>query len=403
MMAADILKPVLLLLAGYLIGSLSPAYILGRLFRGQDIRLLGNRNAGAVNAAKCLGLWPGVLTAVIDLTKGLAALALASSLGQPFMHLAGCAAVLGHVFPFYLRFRGGQGKATSIGLALYYLVQFYARGWLPWTTLPLLAFITLALAFITRKGEMVALLVIPLLCLLAEIFIPALLFRSYLLSLLVYILLRDILNLLRQDSFKLVRNKTENVIGWRLFLRPLAVLFIPILYFAGEKTALLLIGSVTLLFLVLDLVRLASRRVNVFFFESIKAVFKAKEYKKFSSMTIFLMAVFLTVLLVEKKLAALAVLFLVFGDFFSKILGLSFGRTKVFQKTLEGSLAHLCACLAAAYFFTRIEPVALPVWLAGAAAASAAEVLPLGVDDNFSVALISAAVMSAVSFFLGLH
>ena len=395
----DILKPVLVLLAGYLIGSISPSYFLGRLLRGRDIRNLGNRNAGTVNTYKSLGLWPAVLTAVFDLAKGLAALALAHPLGQPFMHLAGCAAIAGHIFPFYLRFRGGQGVATTVGLVLYYLALFYARGWLPWHTLPLLAFLTLALTFISRKGEVVALLVIPLLSLLVEIWVPSHLYRSFLLSLLAYILLREVLNLIREKYFKQIPEKTEAVIGGRLLLRPLAVLFIFILYLNGEKTVLLLIGSIALLFIVLDLVRLTSRRVNVFFFESIKAVFKPKEYKEFSSMTIFLIAVFLTFLLAEKKLAALAVLFLIFGDFFSKILGLTFGRTRIFQKTLEGSLAHFSACLAAAYFFTRIEPVALPVWLAGAAAASAAEALPLGLDDNFSVALISAAVMSAIRLF----
>jgi len=399
MMAMDILKPVLVLLAGYLIGSISPSYFLGRLLRGRDIRNLGNRNAGTVNTYKSLGLWPAVLTAVFDLAKGLAALALAHPLGQPFMHLAGCAAIAGHIFPFYLRFRGGQGVATTVGLVLYYLALFYARGWLPWHTLPLLAFLTLALTFISRKGEVVALLVIPLLSLLVEIWVPSHLYRSFLLSLLAYILLREVLNLIREKYFKQIPEKTEAVIGGRLLLRPLAVLFIFILYLNGEKTVLLLIGSIALLFIVLDLVRLTSRRVNVFFFESIKAVFKPKEYKEFSSMTIFLIAVFLTFLLAEKKLAALAVLFLIFGDFFSKILGLTFGRTRIFQKTLEGSLAHFSACLAAAYFFTRIEPVALPVWLAGAAAASAAEALPLGLDDNFSVALISAAVMSAIRLF----
>jgi glycerol-3-phosphate acyltransferase PlsY len=399
MMAMDILKPVLVLLAAYLIGSISPSHFLGRLLRGRDIRNLGNRNAGTVNTYKSLGLWPAVLTAVFDVGKGLAALVLARPLGQPFMHLAGCAAIVGHVFPFYLRFRGGQGVATTVGLVLYYLVNFYIRGWLPWHTLPLLAFLTLALAFISRKGEVVALLVIPLLSLLVEIWVPSSLYRSFLLSLLVYILLRDILNLIREKYFKQIQGKTETAIGWRLLLRPLAVLFIIILYLSGEKTVLLLIGSIALLFIVLDLVRLTSRRVNVFFFESVKAVFKAKEYKKFSSMTIFLISVFLTVLLVEKKLASLAVLFLIFGDFFSKVLGMTFGRTRIFQKTLEGSLAHFSACLAAAYFFTRIEPVALPVWLAGAAAAAAAEALPLGLDDNFSVALISAAVMSAIQLF----
>lgn len=395
----EVLKPVLVLLAGYLIGSISPSYFLGRLLGGRDIRNLGNRNAGTVNTYKFLGLWPAILTAVFDVGKGLAALALARHLGQPFMHLAGCAAIVGHIFPFYLRFRGGQGVATTVGLVLYYLALFYARGWLPWHTLPLLAFLTLALTFISRKSEVVALLVIPLLSLLVEIWVPSHLYRSFLLSLLAYILLRNVLNLIRENYFKQIPDKTEAAIGWRLLLRPLAVLFIFILYLNGEKTVLLLIGSIALLFIVLDLVRLISRRVNVFFFESLKAVFKPKEYKKFSSMTIFLISVFLTILLVEKKLAALAVLFLIFGDFFSKILGLTFGRTRIFQKTLEGSLAHFSACLAAAYFFTRIEPVALPVWLAGAAAASAAEALPLGLDDNFSVALISAAVMSAIRLF----
>jgi glycerol-3-phosphate acyltransferase PlsY len=401
MMAADLLKTSLLLLAGYLIGSISPSYLLGRVLRRQDIRRLGNGNAGTVNTYKSLGLWPAVLTAVFDLAKGLAAMGLAYKFGQPplFIHLAGWAAILGHIFPFYLRFRGGQGVATTVGLLLYYLILFYVRGWLPWHTLPLLAFLSLSFAYICRKGEVMALVVIPLLSLLVALFVPRLLYQSFLLSLLAYILLRDILNLNREKYFRQIPAKTEAIIGWRLYLRPLAALFVLILYLAGEKTALLFIGSIALLFLILDLTRLSSRRVNAFFFESIKDVFKAKEHKKFSSITIFLMAVFLTVLLVQKKLAALAVLFLIFGDFFSKIFGLTFGRTRIFHKTLEGSLAHLAACLASAYMFTHFVPVAWPVWLTGAATATAAEVLPLGVDDNFSVALLSAAVMSAFQLF----
>lgn len=58
---------------GYFLGSLSPSYILGRVLRGIDIREHGDGNAGTVNAVKVLGLLPGILTGLVDISKGIAA------------------------------------------------------------------------------------------------------------------------------------------------------------------------------------------------------------------------------------------------------------------------------------------------------------------------------------------
>ena len=107
-------------LAGYLMGSFNLAFFLGKA-RGFDIRSHGSNNAGASNAAVTMGLKFGVAVAVVDILKSCAAALLAGIL-FPRLPLAaavaGVAAVLGHIFPFYLRFKGGKGFASFMGLAL---------------------------------------------------------------------------------------------------------------------------------------------------------------------------------------------------------------------------------------------------------------------------------------------
>lgn len=91
---------------GYLIGSISPAYILGKLLRSIDIRQHGDGNAGGMNVYYVLGLKPAVITAIFDLSKGLISMCIASILGtsQIYTHLTGLAAIARHVFPFYFVF-----------------------------------------------------------------------------------------------------------------------------------------------------------------------------------------------------------------------------------------------------------------------------------------------------------
>ena len=391
----DILHWPLALLTGYLIGSISPAYFLGRILKKIDIREHGTKNAGTMNVYHLLGLGPAVVTAIFDVSKGLLAMFLAWLLGAPplLIHLTGFAAILGHAFPFYLRFRGGRGVATATAIMIYYLVVFYQRQWLPWQSLPLLAFCVFSFTHISKKGEIVSAVVLPMISILVLVFSPPQKYQLFILSVIAYILLIDILNILRFKLLSLPLDKVKMEINWRLYLRPLAVLLIINYLRTDKKQALTLIGSVALFFLALDLIRLFSKKINVFFFKKVKELYKTKEYKKFSSITLFLFASFLSVLLFDKSIAVLAVSYLIFGDFFSKFFGIYFGRTRIFEKTFEGSLAHFNACLISGYIFLHFVSVPIPAYLTGVFVASLSEVLPLGVNDNFSVALLSASSM----------
>ncbi len=106
--------------AAYLLGSSNMAYWLSRL-RKVDIRTQGSGNLGASNATVLLGWGAGVIVAAHDIAKGLFAVLLAKLVFPELEYAgaaAGVAAVLGHIFPFYLRFRGGKGLASFLGMTL---------------------------------------------------------------------------------------------------------------------------------------------------------------------------------------------------------------------------------------------------------------------------------------------
>jgi acyl phosphate:glycerol-3-phosphate acyltransferase len=117
------LKLILIAALSYLLGSIPFGYLLVRVFRGEDVRQSGSGNIGATNVSRRSPAL-GALTLVLDALKGTAAVGLAYRLSdgladnaRPFQILAGAAffAVLGHVFPVWLKFRGGKGVATGLG------------------------------------------------------------------------------------------------------------------------------------------------------------------------------------------------------------------------------------------------------------------------------------------------
>ena len=107
------------LAAAYLIGSIPFAFLLARA-RGVDLRTVGSGNIGATNAARALGMRWGAVALLLDAAKGTAAVALGARLGlaEPALVPVAAAAVLGHVFPCFLGFKGGKGVATAAGAFL---------------------------------------------------------------------------------------------------------------------------------------------------------------------------------------------------------------------------------------------------------------------------------------------
>lgn len=132
---------------GYLLGSTPFGLILTRLGGMGDVRKIGSGNIGATNVLRTGNKKLAALTLLGDLLKGTLAVVIAAQWGNDAANLAGMGAFLGHLFPLWLKFKGGKGVATYIGV----LLGLY------WPAFLLFAFIWLACAFITRYSSLSAL------------------------------------------------------------------------------------------------------------------------------------------------------------------------------------------------------------------------------------------------------
>lgn len=130
---------LLLTVGGYLSGSVPFGVVVTRFAAGVDVRSAGSGNIGATNVARVAGKKLGVLVLLLDALKGTLPVVAALKLfpDQPLLHVAvGAAAFLGHVFPVWLRFKGGKGVATALGVLIVLL---------PWSALA--GFIAFAILF----------------------------------------------------------------------------------------------------------------------------------------------------------------------------------------------------------------------------------------------------------------
>jgi len=110
-----------LVLAAYLLGSVPTSYLFGKS-KGIDLRQHGSRNIGATNALRVLGAKIGIFTMIIDISKGFFAVYISKlilpGISDIYLIFIGLAAVIGHIFTIFLKFKGGKGVATSAGVFL---------------------------------------------------------------------------------------------------------------------------------------------------------------------------------------------------------------------------------------------------------------------------------------------
>jgi len=115
------------IIIGYLFGCFQTSYLIGKIFKNVDIRSLGNGNAGASNTTVTLGWKYGILVALIDILKAVVSIMFVTYLlhnvvSNSFLlflkYLNGFFVIIGHNYPFYLRFQGGKGTASLIGMLL---------------------------------------------------------------------------------------------------------------------------------------------------------------------------------------------------------------------------------------------------------------------------------------------
>jgi acyl phosphate:glycerol-3-phosphate acyltransferase len=140
----------------YLLGSISFSYIIAKKIAGIDIRQHGSKNAGATNTLRVLGVWPAIAVLLLDAFKGVVAVLVAMALTDAsiWVVLSGLAAIFGHNWPVYYRFKGGKGIATTIGTVA-------TLGFVPSISAGVIAIILIVLFRYVSLGSLVFVTLLP--------------------------------------------------------------------------------------------------------------------------------------------------------------------------------------------------------------------------------------------------
>lgn len=189
------MKYVFCILIGYLIGTINPSYIIAKL-QGFDIREKGSKNAGASNALILFGKVLGVGCALFDIAKAAFAIWLCAKLFSELAYsfaVTGVACILGHVFPFYMKFRGGKGLACLGGMILAF----------EWRVFLVMLAIEIVVAFVTDYicfVPMTASAIFPFVYLIMRRDVPGALIIALILPLMLY---------KHKENLKRIKQKTE--------------------------------------------------------------------------------------------------------------------------------------------------------------------------------------------------
>jgi glycerol-3-phosphate acyltransferase PlsY len=188
---------VLAIALGYVLGSIPFGLILTRLAGTADLRTIGSGNIGATNVLRTGNKGLAAATLLLDMLKGTAAVIIAGAFGGPTAAmLAAVAAFLGHLFPVWLKFKGGKGVATYIGV----LLGLY------WPAALTFCAIWLAVAFASRYSSLAALVASALIP-------PLLLWAQHLELAVVFAILSALLWIKHRANIKRLMNGTEGRIG----------------------------------------------------------------------------------------------------------------------------------------------------------------------------------------------
>ena len=332
----------ILLVVGYLVGSISPGYFFGKIVKGIDIREYKNRNTGAANTYYLVGPIYGIIAGFFDALKAVLVYFIAVR-GLPFAGLepvnpdlaivAGLMSVAGHIWPFYLKFKGGRGAASLAGLgvvAIYHTQSWYAF--------------------------------------------------AFLLGAIIYGLI------LNKVEFEAPVRKILKMAG---AIFPLSLLFVPA---AATLKVLLILLVIAALF---DIIRFIAPRLNAKYLTMGK-ISKRKERKFLSGYTLFLFSSFVVLRYFPEEIAAFVMLAFIFGDLLAPIGKDKFLPAKFIKdKTLGGALIVFTVAVIVGVFLRSLAslPLSINTVLAGAFTAAILDQLSFAVDDNLLVPLGTASIL----------
>ena len=128
-----ILESILFIIGCYILGSIPSGLILTKIFLKEDIRNIGSGNIGATNVLRTGKKFLALATLIFDTAKGYAVIFISSQYFPDYVYISGLICFLGHIFPVWLKFKGGKGIATYLGILLgisFYLALVFGISWL---------------------------------------------------------------------------------------------------------------------------------------------------------------------------------------------------------------------------------------------------------------------------------
>ncbi|EFI42315.1 glycerol-3-phosphate 1-O-acyltransferase PlsY [Peptoniphilus sp. oral taxon 386] len=189
------------IIISYLVGSISGSYIIGKVFLNKDVRKYGSGNAGTTNAIRVFGIKWGIITFLIDFLKGIIIVLLSKNIfkvNETLVLINILFGIVGHDYPFYMRFKGGKGVATTLGALLIMNFQLTFFCFLIWI-------------FVTMASKMVSLGSIFFFVSIIVLFLSLSSYNNLGLSIIFIIGLLGIYK--HRSNIKRIINGTENKIG----------------------------------------------------------------------------------------------------------------------------------------------------------------------------------------------
>ncbi len=387
-----ILKSVAAIIIAYVLGSILPAYFIAKA-KGFDIRKRGSGNPGIGNAAGTMGYGIAIVVAMYDIFKSPLAIAIANYIGAPLYIslLSGFVTIIGHIAPFYLKFKGGRGGAASVGIIGYSIVMLLLQDWhFAYFLVPIVIMMGIVFSLRNRVTEYLnamSLILSPLL-LIAIILFYGLNPYSITLSAAICYIAGERINKLLKNKLKEISVEQKALLK-RKWLRPFAIVFpLGVLFF--KRYTLIVLGMVLSFFVIFEILRFATK------FKKFPLRYKKEERTRISSMTMFLFAVFLTLFFFPQNIASLAVMFVIFGDLLAWCIGFGIGGKGFLGKTWIGMAACFITCFTLSTIYYKLGLVTYTVGVAGSIIATLIEIAPIG-EDNFVIPVASAVIMTILA------
>ena len=183
-------------------------------------------------------------------------------------------------------------------------------------------------------------------------------------------------------------------LGRKLFHLLGGISLLSLYFILGRNAALTVYGSLVLIVFAFEVSRLSIPAWNAFLVSRFSSFIRSNEEHRLTGIIPYLLGVGLALYAYSTAVASVAIMFLAFGDVAATTIGERFGRTKIGDKSLEGTLAFIVAALAAGSLLSLLGlGVPFGIMIPGAIIAAGVELLPRAVNDNFAIPLLSGAAM----------